>query len=114
MPNSGFLTSKMVCRGKSDIWPSNVPSTSPTLALLLSEMAAEIGPILCRIITFGNSHLGIFILNISLNFYYSFFYTINHIYKLSLKLIFQISATFSPALAQNWKILLILFFFAHF
>ena len=38
VPNSGFLTSGMVCRGKSDTWPSNVPSMSPTLALLLSEL----------------------------------------------------------------------------
>ena len=37
-PNSGFLTSRMVCRGKSDTWPSNVPSMSQTLALLLSEL----------------------------------------------------------------------------
>ena len=40
VPNSGFLTSRMVCRGKSDTWPSNVPSMSPTLALLLSELDA--------------------------------------------------------------------------
>ena len=40
MPNSGFLTSRMVCHGKSDTWPSNVPSMSPTLALLLSELDA--------------------------------------------------------------------------
>ena len=40
VPNSGFLTSRMVSRGKSDTWPSNVPSMSPTLALLLSELDA--------------------------------------------------------------------------
>ena len=40
VPNSGFLTSGMVCRDKSDTWPSNVPSMSPTLALLLSELDA--------------------------------------------------------------------------
>ena len=40
VPNCGFLTSKMVCRGKSDTWPSNVPSMSPTLAPLLSELDA--------------------------------------------------------------------------
>ena len=38
VPNSGFLTSRMVCRGKSDTWPSNVPSMGRTLALLLSEL----------------------------------------------------------------------------
>ena len=35
VPNSGFFTSIMVCRGKSDIWRSNVPSMGRTLALLL-------------------------------------------------------------------------------
>ena len=40
VPNSGFLTSRMVCRGKSDTWPSNVPSMGWTLALLLSELDA--------------------------------------------------------------------------
>ena len=40
VPNSGFLTSRMVCRGKSDTWRSNVPSMIPTLALLLSELDA--------------------------------------------------------------------------
>ena len=40
VPNSGFLNSGMVCRGKSDTWPSNVPSMSLTLALLLSELDA--------------------------------------------------------------------------
>ena len=39
-PNSGFLTSGMVCHDKSDTWPNNVPSMSPTLALLLSELDA--------------------------------------------------------------------------
>ena len=34
VPNSGFLTSRMVCRGKSDTWPSNAPSMGQTLALL--------------------------------------------------------------------------------
>ena len=38
LPNSGFLTSRMVCRGKSDTWPSNVPSMGPTLVLLFSEL----------------------------------------------------------------------------
>ena len=38
--NSGFLTSRMVCPGKSDTWPSNVPSMDGTLALLLSELDA--------------------------------------------------------------------------
>ena len=38
VPNSDFLTSRIVCRGKSDTWPSNMPSMSPTLALLLSEL----------------------------------------------------------------------------
>ena len=111
VPNFGFLTSRMGCRGKSDTWPSSMPSMGQTLALLLSELdaivkvtiglvqgrywarfrlkvgqfkqstkavvvgselnrckrrhwpnnssrllAANIGPILCRIITFGNSH----------------------------------------------------------
>ena len=36
--NSGFLTSRMVCRGKSDTWPGNMPSMDWTLALLLSEL----------------------------------------------------------------------------
>ena len=113
VPNSGFLTSRMVWCGRSETWSSNVPSMGRTLALLLSELnaivkgtiglvwgrywakyrlklgkfkqstkaaviglaldrckrrhwtnnnsrllAAEIGPILCRIISFGNSHLG--------------------------------------------------------
>ena len=40
VPNSGFLTSRMVCRGKSDTWPSTVPSMSPTLVLLLSKLDA--------------------------------------------------------------------------
>ena len=40
VPNSGFLTSGMVCRGKSDTWPSNVPSMSPNLAFLLLELDA--------------------------------------------------------------------------
>ena len=40
VPNSGFLTSRIVCRAKSDTWPSNVPSMSPNLALLLSELDA--------------------------------------------------------------------------
>ena len=40
--NSGFLTSRMVCRGKSDTWPSNVPSMSPTQALLLSDLDATV------------------------------------------------------------------------
>ena len=38
VPNSGFLTSRMVCCGKSDKWPSNVPSIGQTLALLHSEL----------------------------------------------------------------------------
>ena len=38
VPNSGLLTSGMVCRGKSDTWPSNVPSMGQTLTLLLSEL----------------------------------------------------------------------------
>ena len=38
VPNFGFFTSRMVCRGKSDTLPSNVPSMSPTLALLLSAL----------------------------------------------------------------------------
>ena len=40
VPNSGFLTSRMVCRAKSDTWPSDVPSMNPNLALLLSELDA--------------------------------------------------------------------------
>ena len=40
VPNSGCLTSGIVCRSKSDTWPSNVPSMSPTLTLLLSELDA--------------------------------------------------------------------------
>ena len=40
--NSGFLTSRMVYRGKSDTWHSNVPSMARTLALLLSELDAII------------------------------------------------------------------------
>ena len=38
VPNFGFLTSRMVCRGKSNTWPSNVLSMGQTLALLLSEL----------------------------------------------------------------------------
>ena len=40
VPNSGFLTFRKVCRGKSDTWLSNVQSMSPTLALLLSGLYA--------------------------------------------------------------------------
>ena len=40
VPNSGFLTSRMVCRDKNDTWPSNEPSMSPNLALLTSELDA--------------------------------------------------------------------------
>ena len=40
VPIPDFLTSRMVCRGKSDTWPSKVPSMSPTLVLLLSELDA--------------------------------------------------------------------------
>ena len=40
MPNSGYLTSRMVCRGKSDTWSSNVPTMGQTVALLLSELDA--------------------------------------------------------------------------
>ena len=38
--NSGFLISRMVCYGKSDTWPSNVPFVGLTLALLLPELDA--------------------------------------------------------------------------
>ena len=31
VPNSGFLTSRMVCRGKSDTWPSNPEQKLPNL-----------------------------------------------------------------------------------
>ena len=37
-PNYGFLTYRMVCRGESDTWPSNVPSLGCALSLLLSEL----------------------------------------------------------------------------
>ena len=37
---TGFLTSRMVCRGKSDIRPSNLLSMGRTRALLLSELDA--------------------------------------------------------------------------
>ena len=40
VPISGFLTSRMVYRDKSDTWPSNVLSMGQTLALLLSELDA--------------------------------------------------------------------------
>ena len=40
VPNSGFLTSRMVFRGKSHTWRSNVPSMGRTLVLLLSELDA--------------------------------------------------------------------------
>ena len=40
VPNSGFLTSRRVCRGTSETWPSNVPSMGWTLTLLLSELDA--------------------------------------------------------------------------
>ena len=40
VPNPGFLTSRMVCLGKNDTWPSNVQSMGWTLALLLSELDA--------------------------------------------------------------------------
>ena len=42
VPNSRFLSSRIVCRGKSDTWPSNMPSMDQTLALLLSEMDAMV------------------------------------------------------------------------
>ena len=42
VPNSGFLTFRMVCCGKSDIWRSNVASMGQTLALLLSELDAMV------------------------------------------------------------------------
>ena len=116
VPNSGFLTYRIVCRGKSDTWPSNVTSMGQTLTFLISELdaivkvtigleqgeywaifrlkvgkfkqsakavvvvpalercklrhwpnnnsrllAAKIGPILCRIISLGNSHLRRFV-----------------------------------------------------
>ena len=42
VPNSRFLTSRMDCRGKSDIWPSHVPSMGLILVLLLSELDAMV------------------------------------------------------------------------
>ena len=42
VPKSGFLTSRMVSRGKSDTWHSSVPSVARTLALLLLELDAII------------------------------------------------------------------------
>ena len=42
VPNFGFLSSIMVCRGKSDTWPINVPSMGRTLALLLSKLDATV------------------------------------------------------------------------
>ena len=40
VPDSGFLTSGMVCRGQSDTWFSNMPSMGHTRALLLSQLDA--------------------------------------------------------------------------
>ena len=40
VPNSGSLTSRIVCRGKSDTWPNNVPFMGRTQTLLLSELDA--------------------------------------------------------------------------
>ena len=67
VPNSGFLSSGMVCRGKSDTWPSNVPSAqhltdanSDTGPLTIADSwLPRLGQYCCRIITFVNSHLGI-------------------------------------------------------
>ena len=54
VPYFDFLTSRMVCRGKSDTWPSNVPSTQvridrwptvgPTLLKLVRSSWPEVGP----------------------------------------------------------------------
>ena len=40
VPNSDFLTSRMVCHDKSDTRPSNVLSMGQTLDVLLSELDA--------------------------------------------------------------------------
>ena len=42
VPNSRFLTFKMVCRDKSDTWPSNVLSMGQTPALLISKLDAMV------------------------------------------------------------------------
>ena len=47
VPNSGFLTSRMVCRSKSDTSHRNLPSMGRTPALLMSKLAwyrADTGP----------------------------------------------------------------------
>ena len=57
LSNFDFLTSRIVSRGKSDTWRSNVPTMGRTLALLLSELYAivkvtngfGIGPILGQV-----------------------------------------------------------------
>ena len=57
VPNSGFLTPRMFCPGKSDTWPSNVPSMGRILSILLSALDAivkiynrlGIGPILGQV-----------------------------------------------------------------
>ena len=38
VPNSSFLTSRIVCHGKSNTWPSNVPSMGRTLTFLILEL----------------------------------------------------------------------------
>ena len=40
VPNSGFLTSRIVFCGKSDTWSSTVPPMGRNLALLLSRLDA--------------------------------------------------------------------------
>ena len=40
VPNPGFLTSRMVSRGKNDRWPGNVPTMGQAMALPLLELDA--------------------------------------------------------------------------
>ena len=42
VPDSGFLTSRMVYRGESDTWSSNILSMGRALALLLSKLIAMV------------------------------------------------------------------------
>ena len=61
--HSGFFTSRLVCRGKSYTWPSNVPSMDRTLALLLPQLDAIVK------VTIGLVHGETYYTN----FYYSIF-----------------------------------------
>ena len=63
VPNSGFLTTRMDCRGKSDTWPNNVPSIGPDFGSFTfgtgchskNDNRLGIGPILGQVSAEGRS-----------------------------------------------------------